>query len=144
MNTVADLPALDRPALIALWTRTFRSPPPANMSQDMMRRFIAFEIQAKRQGGIAPKTRKALDRASARRDRTPSGRGTAPCSPIPGTRLVREWNGTAHHVEITEDGCRWQGRAYRSLSAIAREITGARWSGPRFFGLIPGKSGQPR
>lgn len=53
----------------------------------------------------------------------------------PGTRLVREWNGSTHVVEVTERGFVWNGQAYRSLSAVARAITGARWSGPRFFGL---------
>ena len=53
----------------------------------------------------------------------------------PGTRLVREWNGRTYHVEVVADGFVWNGRTHRSLSAIAREITGAQWSGPRFFGL---------
>ena len=53
----------------------------------------------------------------------------------PGTRLVREWNGKTHHVDVVDSGFVWNGASHRSLSAIAREITGARWSGPRFFGL---------
>ena len=53
----------------------------------------------------------------------------------PGARLMREWNGTTHLVEMHEDGLHWQGQVYKSLSAIARQITGAHWSGPRFFGL---------
>jgi hypothetical protein len=53
----------------------------------------------------------------------------------PGTRLVREWNGRTHHVEVLDKGFRWNDRTYRSLSSIAKAITGAHWSGPRFFGL---------
>ena len=53
----------------------------------------------------------------------------------PGARLVREWNGVSHTVDVTDHGFEWRGERYGSLSAIAREITGARWSGPRFFGL---------
>jgi hypothetical protein len=53
----------------------------------------------------------------------------------PGTRLVREWNGRIHHVEVVSDGFVWNGKTHRSLSVIAREITGVQWSGPRFFGL---------
>ena len=53
----------------------------------------------------------------------------------PGTRLVREWNGRTHVVDVSEDGFAFDGKTYRSLSAIAKRITGAHWSGPRFFGL---------
>jgi hypothetical protein len=56
----------------------------------------------------------------------------------PGARLVREWNGHAHTVDMTENGYQWDGKAYRSLSAVARAITGVRWSGPRFFGVSQG------
>lgn len=59
----------------------------------------------------------------------------APVSLTPGSRLVREWHGKAHHVDVIEEGFVFEGKTYASLSAIAREITGARWSGPRFFGV---------
>ena len=141
MISVEVLPDMDRHALVALWTRTFRSSPPPKMSQDLMRRFIAFEIQAKRRGGLAPRLRKALERVADRREAGTPSRSVLSQAPLSGTRFVREWNGTAHHVQVTDEGCLWQGRTYRSLSAIAREITGARWSGPRFFGLRDGKDG---
>lgn len=54
---------------------------------------------------------------------------------LPGARLIRDWNGTTHVVDVTETGYLYGGVTYRSLSVIARTITGARWSGPRFFGL---------
>ncbi|CUH47594.1 hypothetical protein RUA4292_01765 [Ruegeria atlantica] len=66
-----------------------------------------------------------------------SGKKPRPTCPAlkPGGRLLREWNGVTHVVDVTEDGFTWNSRSCRSLSAIAREITGAHWSGPRFFGL---------
>ena len=70
-----------------------------------------------------------------------AGRRVAPrVSVKPGTRLVREWNGQTHTVLVHPEGVEWRGRRYRSLSVVAREITGAHWSGPRFFGLRPGKA----
>jgi hypothetical protein len=73
------------------------------------------------EGGLATSRRKAVADLSSN-------------SPT-GTRLVREWNGKTHHVDVVQSGFVWNGGRYGSLSAIAREITGARWSGPRFFGL---------
>ena len=58
-----------------------------------------------------------------------------PRNPVAGTRLIREWNGVEHIITVLKDGFEWQGRKYKSLSGIAREITGVRWNGYRFFGL---------
>ena len=83
----------------------------------------------------------SCERQFRRREPTadPLSRGAAkPTPPIslkPGTRLVREWRGATHMVLIHADGIEWRGQRYRSLSVVARKITGARWSGPRFFGL---------
>ena len=86
-------------------------------------------------GGLSTATARKLERASA----DPLGRGAVkPAPPISlksGTRLVREWRGVTHTVLIHADGIEWRDQRYRSLSVVAREITGARWSGPRFFGL---------
>src|ERR1700688_2152848 len=86
-------------------------------------------------GGLSTATARKLEQAAA----DPPGRGaTKPASPISlrlGTRLVREWRGVTHMVLIHADGIEWRGQRYRSLSLVARKITGARWSGPRFFGL---------
>lgn len=127
--TVADIEAMDRAALMAAWSDLFRSPVPKGLSQSFLRRFLAFEVQARRFGGLpkgflADQDRQA-DRKAARSDATLK----------PGGRLLREWNGTTHTVEVVDEGFRWNGQTYRSLSAVARTITGARWSGPRFFGL---------
>ncbi len=95
-------------------------------------------MQAKRYGGLKPATDRRLRMfANGKANGEHVGRKTAPTLPS-GARLVREWNGVNHVVEVVEGGYVWNGDRHRSLSAIARAITGARWSGPRFFGLTPG------
>jgi hypothetical protein len=96
-----------------------------------MEKAIAYDLQVKAFGGLSARTRRTL-RAAAKAD------GSSSLSKLPsgGTRLVREWHGARHEVEVLEDGYLWRGARHRSLSAIARAITGAKWSGPRFFGLV--------
>lgn len=128
LNEALDrLSDLDRTTLRKRWVAMFNVPVPKYLSIPMMRRMIAFELQAAQLGGLAASTRRKLE--SHRR----AGAKPAPQIHVSGTKLVREWNGVSHVVEVEEEGFQWQGKHYRSLSAIAREITGARWSGPRFF-----------
>lgn len=129
MTRLQDLEAMDRVNLLDAWSGIFGRPAPKGLSQGMMRRFLAHELQTRRHGGLSRKAKAALTRE-----------GDAPVKPIaptlqPGGRLLREWNGVTHVVDVTEAGFKWRGKSWRSLSAIAREITGAHWSGPRFFGL---------
>ena len=85
------------------------------------------DIQCQVLGGVSAKTERALKRLAA---------GKAPTTAAkPGSHLIREWNGRTYQVEVTSDGYTMDGKTWRSLSAIARHITGAQWSGPRFFGL---------
>jgi hypothetical protein len=126
---VGDLEAMDRPALLALWQDLFGEPAPRMLSQAFLRRFIAFELQARRHGGLPRKVTAALAKAPDQKPRISSP------ALRPGGRLLREWNGVTHVVDVTGDGYVWNGQTHRSLSAIARAITGAHWSGPRFFGL---------
>ena len=127
--SVAGIEVMDRAALIAAWTGLFQSPVPKGLSQSFLRRFLAFEVQARQFGGLPKGFVVALERRAA-------GGIDKPGSTLkPGGRLLREWNGTTHTVEVVEAGYRWNGETYRSLSAVAHAITGARWSGPRFFGL---------
>ena len=79
---------------------------------------------------MAPKSEKTASAAS-----TKSTVAIIKPPPAPGTRLMREWNGRMHVVDITEEGILFDGKLYRSLTAVARRITGTHWSGPRFFGL---------
>ncbi len=130
MIPLADLEAMDRAGLACLWKDLIGGSVPVRMSQPMQRRFLAFELQAKTEGGLSAALRARLDRIAAGEERKPSP------TLQPGARLLREWNGTTHVVDVLPDGFLWNGACHRSLSAIARAITGARWSGPRFFGLV--------
>lgn len=124
---IAGLAHLDRHSLLERWRAAFPGPVPKSLSQPLMVRALAWQIQADVFGGLSASAARTLRSASR------SSRGAAP---VPaGSRLVREWNGRTHVVDITEEGYHWRGRTWKSLSAIAREITGAHWSGPRFFGL---------
>ena len=121
------------------WRRLYRSQPP-RLSRDLLVRAIAYRIQELRYGGLSKATSRKLTALLQARG---SGAETATDSAQrirAGARLVREWNGRTHTVMVEEEGFTYAGRSYRSLTAIAREITGARWSGPRFFGLA-GKKG---
>jgi hypothetical protein len=112
----------------------YRSQPP-RLSRDLLVRAIAYRIQELRYGGLSKATRRKLASLAEARD---SGAETAKEGAQrirAGARLVREWNGRTHAVAVEEGSFTYVGRTYRSLSAIARDITGARWSGPRFFGL---------
>lgn len=140
MTGVTGLAVMGRADLARLWSDLIGGEVPASMSQPMQRRFLAFEMQARGQGGLPATLRARIDRIAAGEERkaTPTLQ--------PGARLLREWNGTTHVVDVLPDGYLWNGALHRSLSAIARTITGARWSGPRFFGLVSeagGGGGKP-
>lgn len=130
MTTLVELDVMDRADLARLWKDLIGGDVPSNMSQVMQRRFLAFELQAKAEGGLTPALRSRLDRIAAGEERKPSPRVKS------GARLLRAWNGVTHVVDVLPDGYLWNGTRHRSLSAIARAITGARWSGPRFFGIV--------
>ena len=135
ISALADLP---RPALVERWRTLFRTDPPKGISRPLLVRAIAYEMQATRYGGLKPATDRRLRMfANGTANGDNGGRKLAP-SLQSGARLVREWNGVSHMVEVIEGGYVWNGDRYRSLSVIARAITGARWSGPRFFGLTSG------
>ena len=133
-SDIADLEAMSPAALRATWREVYRKPAP-DVSPDLLRRGIAYRMQERIHGGLSPAVRKQITRLAHLLER--SGDLTAPgeISLKPGTRLVRAWHGTTHHVLVCDEGFDYAGRHYRSLSQIAREITGTRWSGPRFFGL---------
>ena len=117
------------------WRRLHRMPPPMRLSRDLLTRGISYKLQERAYGGLSTATARKLEQADA----DSLSRGSVTPAPLissrPGTRLVREWRGVTHMVLIHADGIEWRGQRYRSLSLVARKITGARWSGPRFFGL---------
>ena len=129
MTALTDLETMDREALTAAWAQLMGSPVPKGLSRPFMGRFLAFEIQARRSGGL-PKGFIVKLRAKTFAESRPKSPELRP-----GGRLLREWNGKTHVVEVIDTGYPWNNQRYRSLTAIAREITGAHWSGPRFFGL---------
>lgn len=117
------------------WRRYYRSVPPKKMSRDILELGVALKIQENRHGGLGASVRRQIA-ALARTMETKSDLAKPRAvSPKPGARLLRTWEGVTHEVMVGEDGFHWAGKSWRSLSAIAREITGTRWSGPRFFGL---------
>ena len=105
------------------------------LSRDLLTRGITYKLRERAYGALSLATARKLEQAAA----DPPSRGAVkPAAPIslrPGTRLVREWRGVTHTVLIHADGIEWRGQRYHSLSLVARKITGAHWSGPRFFGL---------
>ena len=126
---------MNRHKLLELWNTLMDKEPPSNISSKLMRRAVSYQLQAKALGGLKPASQKQLRKVA---------RGAGSICPIntkpktiikPGSRLIREWNGKTYVVEVIKGGFVWQEQQYKSLSAIARAITGARWSGPRFFGL---------
>ncbi len=130
--TLADLP---RPGLVDRWRALYGASPPKGLSRRLLILAIAYRMQVKRYGGLSPAARRRLRMAAgddaARREPKTNG---AP-QVASGTRLIREWNGVTHVVDAVDGGFIWHGVRYGSLSAVARAITDARWSGPRFFGV---------
>lgn len=133
---VSDLATYKRKDLITLWLALFCKPVPKSLSMTMMRRMIGFELQARTYGGLSASLKRRIS-GLAKNDSATQLQAQAH---LEGTRLVREWNGVTHVVDVHEDGFTWQGREYRSLSAIANAITGTHWSGPRFFGSTKAQS----
>ena len=133
-DRLAVLPTLSLGDLRLEWRRLYRAEPP-RLSRDIMMRAIAYRLQEIAHGGASKVTQRRLMTLAAEFET--SGRIAPPPGPRikPGSRLVREWRGRTHTVCVTDDGFEFQGKTYRSLTRIAHDITGAQWSGPRFFGL---------
>jgi len=126
---VEFLSAASRQELLLRWEKLNGSPAPDGLSTSLLRRGVIYDLQANHYGGLAPAHRKTLLQIAANKKANP------PATMKTGARLVREWNGIAHTVDIVEGGFRYRDKTYASLTAIAKEITGAHWSGPRFFGI---------
>lgn len=126
---IQSMPQMDRTALLELWRGVFCTPPPKTLSSPLLKRILAYEIQTQTSSDLPAKVKSRL------LHKKPITASKSKLSLKPGGRLLREWNGHTHVVEITDDGFLWKDQPYKSLSAIAKAITGAHWSGPRFFGL---------
>ena len=134
LRSISKIP---RVALIERWTAAHGGPPPKGISRRLLEYSAAYRAQARAHGGLKPAVRRRL-----RSNKIPTASSAASLAAprksarlSPGGRLVRDWHGRTHTVEVVENGFRYDGETYRSLSKIAQAITGARWSGPRFFGL---------
>jgi hypothetical protein len=137
---------LSRAELRARWTQVLAEQPPPCLGRDVLALGIAYAMQERRSGGLTKAVSKELDRLLAQvLGDAASGTPPRPTSPLPriGTVLVREWQGTTHHVTIVDDGYLWNDQTHRSLSAIARAITGTNWNGPRFFAMRQITRGKP-
>ena len=119
----------------AKWHEIYGSPPPPKMSRDLLTRAVAHHLQEASYGGIDRKTARRLSSLVEGFGKGRKATPLPPSAPKPGTRYVREWHGKTYSVTALDNGFEFNGSRYPSLSRIAREITGARWSGPRFFGL---------
>lgn len=132
LASLATLPVYE---LKKQWRVYFRCEPPLRVSRELLTRAVAYKIQEHAFGGLKRATRKLLLRlGDDAREGRPLRLAAAP--PVfPGTVLMRDWQGTTHEVRVLNGGAVYKGKRYRSLSEVARLITGARWSGPLFFGL---------
>lgn len=131
---LSRLPGLSRDALCARFRGLYEITPASHLSRKLLVYAVAYRLQEQMYGGLDASTRRRLARA-AEEIRV----GRAPSMPAirikAGTRLLREWQGVVHEVIVLERGVQYLGKAWPSLSAVAREITRTRWSGPLFFGL---------
>jgi hypothetical protein len=117
------------------WRSLYNSAPPHRVSRELLIRAVAYRIQEQALGGLRPSTRRLLERLAcdARTGRPLKLSLSAPASA--GTVLMRDWQGITHEVKVLDRGVLYKRKRYRSLSEVARLITGSRWSGPLFFGL---------
>jgi Protein of unknown function (DUF2924) len=137
IEQIAALEALDIGQLRNRWAEAYSMPPPPGMHCQFLVRGLAHRLQEEALGGLAPALRRRLVRLAGELNRHGGDALVAAPRIKPGTRLVRQWHGAVHRVTVLENGFAYRGERYYSLSAIARAITGTRWSGPTFFGLRP-------
>jgi Protein of unknown function (DUF2924) len=134
---VRELSALDLGGLRLQWRNLFGRNAPAHLTKPLLSRILAYRLQADAYGDLDPDVRRALKgaRRSAEAGADQSGSLGSARRIKPGSVLVREWGGRLHRVTALNEGVIWDGQEYRSLSHVARAITGVRWNGLRFFGL---------
>lgn len=161
---VAALGDLSRPDLVKLWTKHYGCPPPSGVRMPLLVRAVASHLQERQLGGLSSYAKRLLKVAMKQVGRdaaahrpvgdmsaasaVATGESHFPSTsitdsrpdiirplPLPGARLIRDWNGRRYVVDVVDTGFVLDGKSYRSLSAIAFRITGTKWSGPRFFGL---------
>jgi Protein of unknown function (DUF2924) len=146
-NQIAKLRMMSRSELLDLWQEHYGKAAPHGIRREILVPFLAYRIQENAHGGLKPAALSELRRIARALDRNGTSNEALGRARIKaGTRLFRQWHGQTHEVFVTESGYEYRGTGYRSLSEIARKITGTRWSGPAFFGLRKAQlsSGEPR
>jgi hypothetical protein len=140
---LAALKAMSVNELKTEWQAMFDAPAPNN-SRTFLESRLAYRIQELTYGGPDKQTRRLLDLLADEVEGTLTRKTQIadPRNPVVGTKLIREWDGIAHTVTVLKEGFEWGGQRYKSLSAVARAITGTRWNGYRFFGLRERKRGE--
>ena len=134
LTQIAGLPVLPTPRLREMWRDlTGTEPPPYNRT--FLVRRLAYRLQELAFGGLSAKAERRIDDLIYELENPKKAKPRDLDTPIPGTKLIREWQGVMHEVTTEADGYEYQGRRFKSLSAVARAITGTRWNGPLFFGL---------
>ena len=139
-EALSRVPELDIGELRQQWRNLYKAEAPRYLSRELLVRAIAYRMQELAGGGLRPEPQRQLRRIAQQFKTTGAATIRARPELKPGTRLVREWQGRSYDVLVLDDGFSWQGSRYRSLSAIARKITGTAWSGPLFFGLKQNRS----
>ena len=138
-----ELPRLRTAKLRTLWQELFEKPVHPKLRREMMIPILAYRIQEKAYGGLKPSTRKRLQKLAQELERDPKAQLQPHQQIKTGIKLLRQWQGETHNVIVVNDGFDYRNKRYRSLSEIARQITGTRWSGPAFFGLKQPRKARP-
>lgn len=131
--SIAALETMPPADLQAAWDRHYGATAPS-LSPDLLRRGLAYRLQEKKLGRLDRRTAASLARYDSENIPTISMMSTGPKLST-GTKLIRDWHGVGHSVTVLDNGFEYDGKHWKSLTAIARHITGTKWSGPRFFGL---------
>lgn len=139
VSEIAKLSSLSVSTLQREWVTIFRAAPPKNARREYLLRALTYHLQCGSYGGLPATLRRNLVKLSAG-EQGAAETGTPTRTLKPGARILREWKGSVHEVEVVDTGYRYRAQVYKSLSVIARQITGTRWSGPVFFGLKLAKS----
>jgi len=134
-SELAALPTLSAHQLRLKWQDLRCGEPTAAASRDLMIREIAYKMQERAHGGLAPAIKRRLRALAAEVEANGAGAFAPALLLKPGTRLLREWGGKTHTVIVLDDGFEYESERHHSLTQIARRVTSAHWSGPRFFGL---------
>lgn len=132
---IATLPSLNKAQLLVIWAANFSKDPPPNLRKELMVPILAYRMQEKEFGGLSHSARRRLREIADSLNTDKPSQERPDSAPQTGTRLLRMWRGEMHEVFATGNGYLYRGGTYSSLSKIAREITGTRWSGPLFFGV---------